>query len=94
MPKALDTLATDVGAVSLLREVATLDETSTESLSDVEPEHPLPLDSSEPSEDPDDSKLRFVSASLLTLILRTSFMLVTEEESEASALWAEATREM
>ena len=80
----------DVGAVS--REVATLDELSTESLPGAEL---LPLDSSEPSdEDPADSRLLVVSASLLTLCLRTSFMLMTEEDREVSALWAEATREI
>lgn len=65
-------LATDVGAVSLLSEVATLEATIAESLPDIEPEHPLPLDSSEPSDDAVDSRLRVVSASLLVALLLAS----------------------
>ena len=94
----LVTLATEVGGVSLLRDVATLDETKPESYLDAELDEPLPLppDSSDDLSSGNvlDLKWAVVSASLLTLFRRTSFILFVEQAKEASALWAEATREM
>ena len=53
LPMPLATLATDVGGVSLLNDVATLDDTMTEPYREAELEEPLPL-ALESSDEPSD----------------------------------------
>ena len=89
----LVTLATDVGAVSLLKDVATLEDIKMESYTPLE--RPLLLESDPSGVDVHKSLNRLVvRASLLTLFLRISFIFGDDDDNDASALCAEATREM